>query len=266
MTFVEKIVCYTLDLEEDHAGYLKNKYEGLNYLEEFLDIINKKNIFVSFFVQAKLFEMYPEKIELIKEYGHDIHLHSYNHEIQKFNTCYNEKYHEILKSKQIFSNFFNKNPIGYRFPLGIIQKSDYKLLDELDFEFDSSIFPNFRIGYFNNLNKPITPYFCNRILEIPFSPISNHIRIPVSLSYIKLFYPLHFLLNYKISPLIFNIHLHDLFRLSSTQRLSFFKRLPYLKSSENGLAIFLKFVDKLSKLGYNSKRIIEIYEEAKKKH
>ena len=51
-----KYICYTIDLEEDHAGILSNYYEGLEYLEDFIQIIIDRDINLSFFVQAKLYK------------------------------------------------------------------------------------------------------------------------------------------------------------------------------------------------------------------
>ena len=39
---ITKKLCYTLDLEEDHAGILSNYYEGLDYLEDFIQFIKEK--------------------------------------------------------------------------------------------------------------------------------------------------------------------------------------------------------------------------------
>lgn len=220
------------------------------------------DINISFFVQAKIIERFPDKIELIRDNGFDIHLHSYSHSLYKPKDEI-EIYREIEKCKEIYKDFFSKNPKGYRFPLGILNRKDYKILKDLDFKFDSSIFPTLRYRYFNNLNKPTKPYKVNKIVEIPLSVMSNTIRIPISLSFLKLFYPLQFLKKYHSSPLIFGFHLHDLFNLSSTRKLINFKKFHYLRKSKKGLALFLKFNEKLMKEGYNSISIYEIYKKIK---
>lgn len=255
-----KCICYTLDLEEDHAGYLSDYYEGLDYLEIFIQIIKKRKIKISFFVQAKLIEKFPEKIELLKNNNFETHLHSYSHTIRNLKDL-KEIREEIIKSKEIYQEFFGHAPKGYRFPLGILRKEEYLILNELDFKFDSSIFPIFRPGFFNNLNKPLTPYKVTDVIEIPFSVISKIIRIPVALSYMKLLYPLHFLMSYNRSPLIFNFHMHDLFKLSSTKKLTRIRQIPYIRKSNSGLGIFLKFHEKLKKEGYKSVGIYEIYKK-----
>jgi len=253
-----KYVCYTLDLEEDHAGYLKNSYEGLTHLEEFIQIIKEKKIPVSFFIQAKLIEKFPEKIEAIRQNEFDTHLHSYSHSIKNIGNIIMEQ-KEIEKSKRIYKEFFGKDPIGYRFPLGIINKDMYKVLEDMDFKFDSSIFPTIRPKYFNNLDAPLTPFFVGNVMELPFSVISRALRIPVALSYIKLFYPLHFIKSYRFSPIIFDFHMHDLYDLNSTKKLGALKRVPYMVKRKFGLKLFLKFHDKLENEGYKAIEISKVY-------
>ena len=168
---------------------------------------------------------------------------------------------EISKSKEIYQRFFNTSPVGYRFPLGVIERDAYKILNKSGFKFDSSIFPTIRLGHFNNLRKPLKPYFVDGIVEIPFSVISKTVRIPIALSYMKLFYPLHFINNYDFSPIIFDFHMHDLFNLSSTQKLPILKRFIYLRKKDNGLGLFLKFHEKLVNRGYETVKISKIFED-----
>ena len=168
---------------------------------------------------------------------------------------------EIKKSKKIYEDFFKKEPIGYRFPLGVLRDKEYKILKENGFKFDSSIFPTYRPGFFNNLDKPLNIYNEEGIIEIPFSVISKTIRIPLSLSYIKLFYPLHFLKKYNNNPLIFDFHIHDLYMLNSTKKLSTMKKLPYIRYRDNGVHLFLRFCNNLKEQGYESIKISKVYEK-----
>jgi len=177
---IPKYVCYTLDLEEDHAGLLKDRYSGLNYLEHFIEIVQDHSIPVSFFIQGKLIENFPEQIELLKTNGFDVHCHSYSHLI---NRRYDPKIDrdEIEKSREVYRDFFGMNPIGYRYPLGVLNRQSYTLLRETGFKFDSSIFPTWRPRHFNNLSKPLHPYSVKGIVEFPFSVMSPVLYSRVSL-------------------------------------------------------------------------------------
>lgn len=254
----DKLVCYTLDLEEDHAGYIQDFFEGLDKLEKLINFISEKKIYVSFFVQGKVIEKYPEKIELIRNNNFEIHIHSYSHEIQKylFNISVEE---DLQKSFQIYQDFFGIKPIGNRFPLGLVNKHYFFLLKKYGIKFDSSIFPTFRPGYFNYIGAPIYPFKINQIIEFPFSVISQIVRIPISLSYLKLLYPLHFIPRYTISPIIFDFHLHDLFHLKSSSKLGKIREIPYLRFRDRGLDLFLKFHNKLLRDGYKTIGLSKLY-------
>jgi len=253
-----KFICYTLDLEEDHAGYLQGFYHGLDHLESFLNKCEEKKIQLSIFVQARLCETQSEKMELLKTKKIDVHLHSYTHSFGLLNDI-KKKTNEIELAVNSYSNFFNKPPTGFRFPLGILHEEDYDLLESYDIKFDSSIFPIIRPGYFNNLDKPLVPFRVNQIIEFPFSVISTFMRIPISLSYIKLFYPLHFMRGYSLSPIIFDFHLHDLYPLESTHSLSYLRKLPYCRMKTKGEELFFHFHDKLLTEGYHSITISKLY-------
>jgi len=256
---LNKYICYTLDLEEDHAGLLHNYYEGLQYLENLIKIIKENKLNVSFFIQTKLIEKFPERIEVLRENKFDIHLHSYYHEINRFLNYELERI-EISKSKDIYKSYFNENPIGYRSPAGIVTSNIYYVLKDLGFKFDSSIFPTIRPGYFNNISKPLYPYYVDGILEIPFSMISPLIRIPLSLSYMKLFSTPFFLKKFDSKVIIFDLHLHDIYKLRNTNLLKPSDRLPYLINRDNGMKILLNFNKKLLNEGYRSSSISRVYE------
>lgn len=252
-----KSVCYTLDLEEDHAGLLKNRFEGLKMLGHFLSTTKQMGIAISVFAQGKIIERFPDCIELLKENGSDVHLHSYSHPLRRKPGDESE----IERGKDIYREFFGTNPIGYRFPQGVVLSPDYMHLRRMGFLFDSSIFPTIRLGHFNNLDKPLVPYTVNGIVEMPFSVLSKFLRIPIALSYIKLLSPLHFFLTPRkgLRLIVFDLHLHDLYRISSTMELGTVHRIPYLRHRNEGLAAFLKYHEMLSELGFSSVRIEDVY-------
>jgi len=183
---------------------------------------------------------------------------------------------EVKKSKKAYRRFFAKDPLGYRSPLGFINGgNDYKILVSNGFKFDSSIFPSWRPGAFNNLNKPLTPYFLNScpIVEFPFTVFSDIIRIPIALSYIKLFgSPYLYLLKLSSLPnlIIFDFHLHDLFRLTSVDKIFLENRLPffykklfkriYQEKEDTGFLILNEFIQSLQKKRYIFLKLADVYE------
>jgi len=245
----EKVVCLTLDVEQDYAGLLDEpSYEGLSHIETLVDFLKERDIPLTCFIQGSLFETHSNELKKFLALDDiEFELHSYSHSnTQKSNIAF-----EVKRGKEAYEKFFGKNPIGYRSPNGIIKDMHYQILASNGFKFDSSIFPSLRPGAFNNLGKPTRPYLVNnaQIIEFPFTVFSNLIRVPMSLSYIKLFGKLclYLLKSFELPDfIIFNLHLHDLFELDSSKKMPLsrfspiyrliFKRL-YQKRKSNCLAI-----------------------------
>jgi peptidoglycan/xylan/chitin deacetylase (PgdA/CDA1 family) len=266
----EKIACLTLDLEQDYGDILAQpSYEGIKHTRELVSYFQEKNIPLTCFVQGSLLETHPDQIEQWCKLDADFELHSYSHQSPK------ERHieAEVERGKKAYLNFFNREPLGYRAPLGVISEADYELLARHGFKFDSSIFPSFRPGAFNNLRMPTVPYFLpsSGIAEFPITVFSSFIRIPISLSYVKLLGKPYFYLlrSIKLPDLIiFCFHLHDLYTLSSSKNIPFKKFSPlyrtvfrriYTGRSNNGIGLLQNFVNLFSNKGYRFLKLIDIY-------
>ena len=204
-------------------------YEGLEHIPELVRFFKKEDIPLTCFVQGSIFDTHPQYVNLLKALDIELELHAYSHPGKNIDTAI-----EILKGKEAFNKFAGRDPIGYRSPLGVIKDEDYATLAKNGFKYDSSIFPSLRLGVFNNITKPTNPYIINGtdIVEFPIAVFSNALRIPMSLSYLKLFgRPYTTLLKYSSLPnlIIFGFHMHDLFELRSAQRLPLAKYSPIYK-------------------------------------
>lgn len=273
----EKTVCLTLDLEQDYGTILqKPTLSGLNNIPMLVDILRDKNIPLTCFVQCSLLDNYPEKLLYFKNIDVEFEPQSYNHpHPDKMNFSY-----EIEKSKESYKKFFNKNPLGYRSPDGYIDCNDYyEILINNGIKYDSSVFPSLRPKRFNNLLMKVEPYYLcnNQIIEFPFTVVSKLIRIPISLSYLKLFgFPFFSLLKIKSLPklIIFDFHLHDLTRLPTVNEIflqnkfSFFEKSIYKKiymdQGDSGIYIFLKIINLFQNAGYKFRKMEDIYREFEK--
>ena len=269
----KKIACLTLDLEQDYGDLLgAPSYKGLEHISHLVDFFKEKAIPLTCFVQGSILETHPEAVEQLSTLDIEFELHSYSHPGPKeMNTML-----EIQKGREVYRRFFGEDPLGYRSPLGIINSNkDYGILAANGFKFDSSIFPSLRPGVFNNLRKPTKPYLMNdsKIIEFPFTVFSDVIRIPIALSYLKLLgSPYLYLLKvFNLRNLIvFNFHLHDLFELSSSDKI-FLKRTAfvyrrvlkriYSKRKLNGLALLDKFITILQRKRYGFSKLADVYEE-----
>ena len=266
----KKVVCLTLDVEQDYGDLLDEpSYEGLEHIPEVVAFFREKNIPLTCFVQGSLLETHPAFIEQMSTLDIEFELHSYSHPSPKKRNIE----FEVGKGKEAYREFFGEDPLGYRAPLGVIDGRDYEILASHGFKFDSSISPSIRPGTFNNMAKPTKICLVNKfkIIEFPFTVFHSMIRIPLAISYIKLLgRPFFYLL--KILPLpnliIFGFHLHDLFGLSSANKLSLEKFSPvyrlvfsriYIRQSNDGLAILDEIVALFQERGYVFCRIDDIY-------
>lgn len=267
----EKVVCLTLDVEQDHADLLDEpSYDGFEHIPNLVSFFKERDIPLTCFVQGSLLETHPAQIEQLYTLDVEFELHSYSHPgPQEMNTEF-----EIEKGKEAYRRFFSEDPLGYRAPLGVINGSDYEILASNGFRFDSSIYPSIRPGTFNNLTKPTKPYILNnsQIVEFPIAVLSDIIRVPVSLSYIKLLGKpyLRLLKTFNLpSLIIFDFHLHDLFQLNSSNKIplkkfpfiyqKIFKRI-YHQGSINGLYVVNELIMMLKKRGYTFSKLIDIYD------
>jgi peptidoglycan/xylan/chitin deacetylase (PgdA/CDA1 family) len=251
---MKKTFCITVDLEPDY-GRTSNFY-CLNHFEELIELFNKYNIKSTFFLCTNIFK---NKISFLKKIENfDIQVHSHSHNVDR-NKLIEFRIGEIKKCKNEYMKIFNKKPLGYRSPQGLISLQEIKLLKEEGFLYDSSIFPTIRPGLYNNLKSSRMPFFYkNGILEIPFSTISI---FPLSLSYIQLFgWSLYKSFNKKLpNNIVFSLHLHNLFHCQSFNELPTKYKLIYLRNKNKGEKLLKKFINLLYAKNYESITMKEYY-------
>jgi|WetSurMetagenome_2_1015567.scaffolds.fasta_scaffold246662_2 peptidoglycan/xylan/chitin deacetylase (PgdA/CDA1 family) len=266
------LICLTLDLEQDYGDLLvEPRYYGIECIPNVVNFFKKRNLPLTCFVQGSLLETYPNQIDKLSSIDIEFELHSYSHpKPGKGDIAL-----EIEKGKKAFINYFKREPIGYRAPLGVINPFDYTMLASSGFKYDSSIFPSFRPGTFSNLNKPINPYILKKtkIIEFPLTVFSRIIRVPIALSYIELIGKTYVkLLKTSNLPkfIIFNFHLHDLFPLKSASEIQI-RDLPLLdrlvlnklyKSPLDGLDILDEILNIFVNKGYQFSTLGNVYKSA----
>jgi len=268
----KKTACLTLDVEHDYGTLLTiPAYDGLNNIPLLVDFLKEKDLPLTCYIQGSLFETHRKDINYFSRLEVEFELHSYSHPSpNRMNFEW-----EIERSKEAYHAFFGKEPLGYRSPDGYINGNNYyETLFRNGFKYDSSVFPSFRPNRFNNLNHPVNPYYVynNQIIEFPFSVLSPHIRVPISLSYLKLL-GIPFLKLLEIFPLpnliIFDFHLHDLSSLSTFDEICLQNRLPayqkalykriYMSKGDQGFPILTRFIETLQKSGYNFLKVEDVF-------
>jgi hypothetical protein len=262
----------TLDLEQDYGDILNvPRYEGFSQVDRLTDLLGKKNLPLTCFVQGSLFNSHPMVIRQLNSLKTEFGLHSYSHP-RPVNM--NHEY-EISEGRKTYIKYFKKEPLAYRSPSGVICNDMFDVLSKYSFVIDSSIFPSLRPGgYFNSLDKPVKPYLLkNKVtVEFPISVFSKIIRVPITLSYIKLLDKPYFsaLKLSKLPNLInFDFHLHDLANLTTYKEIPFsyyssiyqaiFRKIYRNKNERHGFKLLENVINMFSMKKYEFLTLMDVY-------
>ncbi|MBU2540082.1 polysaccharide deacetylase family protein [Patescibacteria group bacterium] len=188
------MIALTIDCEQWNCPLLEGKKVNENNETSFskkgneiiLDLLDKYKIKATFFITGYFAEKEPEQVRLIKENGHEIACHGYNH-FYRDNKDLDIK-QDIVKAKGILEKITGENIKGFRAPQMQYSEKLIEILDDLNFKYDSSLHPCYLPGYYNNLTKPteiFKPLENCDVIEIPASVSS--FRFPISWLFIRLF-------------------------------------------------------------------------------
>jgi polysaccharide deacetylase family protein (PEP-CTERM system associated) len=182
-----------------------------------LELLDLHNIKATFFVLGWVAKQIPQLVKDIAAKGHEIGCHSFFHRLI-YNLSPAEFRTDTWRAKDLLEQISGKKVRGYRAPSYSITSSSrwaLDILNELDFEYDSSIFPIFHDRY----GIPNAPRFQHQIegTKLNEFPISTSSilgkNIPVSGGgYFRLLpYPLTKMALRRINikekkPFIFYIH------------------------------------------------------------
>ena len=149
-----------------------------------LDILEKRNVFGTFFVVGWIAAHYPRVVKEIFDRGHEIGCHSYWH--RKVYDLTPEQFKEdTRRAKTTLEEITGCAVVGYRAPSYSITSQSLWALDilaELGFAYDSSIFPTYHDMY----GIPDAPRFAyelekQEMTEFPISTVRIAGRnLPVS--------------------------------------------------------------------------------------
>jgi len=139
------------------------------------------------------------------------------------------------------------------------------VLESANFCFDSSVYPSYRPGQYNNLTTPLEPYRATGtdcLLEIPVAAVP-HVRIPLSQSYIKAIGPfvLKLLRHVQLPDVaIFNTHLQDFYHTPAHEHLGLLKKHFYNRNIDLAETLFTEVVKILRKRNTSFVKMTDIYE------
>ncbi|WP_254272290.1 polysaccharide deacetylase family protein [Haloarcula marina] len=255
--------CLTLDLEKNwNFEDPELKYATFDYLDDYIDLLDTLDLPLSVFVVGETIEDRPDAIERLQErLDVEFHLHSYSHDIS--GSADFER--EVRLGTQAFESFFGRQPEGYRSTQGRIERSAFRFLESSGFLFDSSVFPTYRPGVYNNLRAPVEPYQAtgtDSLLEIPVAVVPR-LRFPLSQGYVKAI-GAPFLAVLRHIPLqdvvVYNSHLQDFYHTQAHERLGPQRKLFYGRNVAQSEHIFERVVETLRRKGYSFVKMTDVYD------
>ncbi len=164
----------------EDAGFIPAAVDSL------LEIFAKHGAKATFFCLGSVAEWYPDVMRAIIADGHELAVHGYTH-IPIHRHTKNSFEDEIKRTQDVLAAFTDR-PVGFRASNCTQAPFLFEVLEENNFEYDSSVFPIKTHLYDWSMYRDSTPFWATpKILEIP---LSIHrvagIRIPVGGFYLRL--------------------------------------------------------------------------------
>jgi hypothetical protein len=260
-----KLACITIDIEADYAntqGHIR-LFEEPALLNRYIDLIRRTGVKVTAFLVTSILTRYGESIRrLEREIPIEFALHSHHH-----NTETSGDRAEIELARQTYCEFFGKEALGYRAPIGAITREGLGNLMDLGFRYDASVFASIRPGRngYWNTHMPIEPFRVTRgeesIFEFPFAALPT-IRLNFGLPWVKLFgLGLSSLLMRLFPPpyaLAFTTHPHDLYAPQLSDGVTTLEKMALLRNSDKGFEILEAMIERFQTIGYQFAFMSEI--------
>ena len=210
---------YQVSAFENIIGHERwNLYESRveNNTRTILEILDEHSVKATFFVIGWIAEKFPHLVKDIYNRGHEIGSHSYFHRLI-YNITPDEFREDTRKAKDILEQIIGNAVLGYRAPSYSITKDSIwalDILEELGFEYDSSIFPiiHDRYGIFD---APRFKYkLPNNMMEYPMTTsLFLGLKLPISGGGYFRFFPYSFtkmslnnINKYEKQPFVFYLH------------------------------------------------------------
>ena len=180
------VECFSIPLNRCDNDTGREVYEA--GLPRLLGLLARHDVQGTFYFTGKMAEMFPEAIELVMGYGHEIGCHGYDHSPEKaFDLLsYDEQLKELRKAKTVIEGVAGRIE-SFRAPMLRINEDTVRALEEAGFKTDSSVSSQrfdgpFTFGAKRKLKwlyAPGKPYMISYD-SIVKSGSSNVLEIPIS--------------------------------------------------------------------------------------
>ncbi|MVN21991.1 polysaccharide deacetylase family protein [Mucilaginibacter arboris] len=133
-----------------------------------LSLLKQHQIKATFYCTANYALNKPDIIAEIVANGHEIASHGYYHS--------DFKVEHLRQSKEVLEQLTGKKVSGYR--MARMMPVDEKEIFQAGYVYNSSINPTFLPGRYNNLKKPRTWFYQDKVLQLP-SSVTPTVRFPL---------------------------------------------------------------------------------------
>jgi hypothetical protein len=262
---MRKFLGITMDIEADYANTQGHNrmFEEPPLFDRFVDLVNRTGVKVTGFLVTSILPRYGEGVRrLERSIPIEFALHSHHH-----NTETSGERGEIELAQKTFREFFGREAIGYRAPIGSITRDGISNLIDLGFRYDASVFPSIRPGRngYWNTHMPIEPFRVTRgsdsILEFPF-PALPTIRLNFGLPWIKLYGLGLSALLMRLFPtpsvVALTTHAHDLYAPLLSDGVTAAEKMALLRNSDQGFDILEAMIRRFQAAGYEFALMSEI--------
>jgi len=151
-------------------------------LQSILDLFEKHNVSSTFFVLGEIAQIFPEVVEEIYDFGHEVASHGYFHvDFTKISLTELEEMER--KNCSRLAKITGEVPKGFRAPFFRINPAIISLLSKIGYVYDSSVVPSVGLpGWWSNYGALLGPYGVSvregEFFEVPIS-VFPYLRLPI---------------------------------------------------------------------------------------
>jgi len=129
---------FSIPLNREDPGVVRQVHE--EGLPRLLSLMAKHDVCGTFYFTGTFAEASPESVELVKEHGHEVGCHGYDHSPHRaFDVLsYEEQLNDLKKAKAIIEGVAGKI-VSFRAPALRINEDTVRALEETGFRTDSSV-------------------------------------------------------------------------------------------------------------------------------
>jgi polysaccharide deacetylase family protein (PEP-CTERM system associated) len=136
-----------------------------------LDLFARFDVKGTFFFLGWVAQRFPQLVQRVHDIGHEVGCHSYWHQ-PVFRMTASQFQEDTYRAKSVIEEITGAAVNGYRAPNFSINSSvpwAYPILEDLGFQYDSSVYP-VRHGLYGNHRAQRFPYMASsRLMEIPIA-------------------------------------------------------------------------------------------------